>query len=158
MDAGWRVRRSLDVAAIVLGVLAVAIAGYLTITHYEESLLVCSVVNGCETVQSSKYAMLGPVPVALLGLIGAAAMLVLAVARRLRPQFIYPTTVALFGMALLSVVFLLYLTYLEIWVIEAICQWCVSFLIVMLIWLGVESYRLWQDLFALPDDLIEDEI
>ena len=93
-----------------------------------------------------------------IGVTGLLLVTVLAVARRLRPQLIYPTTVALFGMALLSVVFLLYLTYLEIWVIEAICQWCVSFLIVMLIWLGVESYRLWQDLFALPDDLIEDEI
>ncbi len=156
MDAGWRERRSLDFTAIVLGLLAVGIAAYLTITHYEESLLVCSVVNGCETVQSSEYAMLGPIPVAVLGLIGAVVMLGLAIARRLRPDLIYQTSVALFGMALLSVIFLLYLTYLEIWVIEAICQWCVSFLIVMLIWLGVETYRLWKDLFAVPDDLVED--
>jgi uncharacterized membrane protein len=156
MDAGWRERRSLDFAAIVLGLLSVGIAAYLTITHYEESLLVCSVVSGCETVQSSEYAMLGPIPVAVLGVIGAVVMLGLAIARRLRPDLIYQTTVALFGIALLSVIFLLYLTYLEIWVIEAICQWCVSFLIVMLIWLGVETYRLWQDLFAVPDDLIED--
>jgi len=158
MDAGWRERRSLDLLAILLGLLAVGISGYLTITHYEESLLVCSVVNGCETVQSSEYAMLGPVPVALLGLIGAVAMLALAIARRLRPAWIYPTSVALFGMALASVFFLLYLTYLEIWVIEAICQWCVSFLIVMLIWLGVEGYRLWRELFAVHDDLIEDGV
>jgi uncharacterized membrane protein len=157
MSVHARDRRFPDLVAILLGVLATAIAGYLTITHYEESLLVCSVVNGCETVQSSKYAMVGPVPVALLGLIASVAMLGIAIARRVRPELNDNATMALFGMSLAGVIFLLYLTYLEIWVIEAICQWCVSFLIVMLIWLGLESYRLWQDLFAVHDDLIEDD-
>jgi uncharacterized membrane protein len=157
MSVDARDRRFLDLAAILLGLLATAIAAYLTVTHYEESLLVCSVVSGCETVQSSKYAMIGPVPVAVLGLIASAAMLAIAIARRVRPDWNVNATMALFGMALAGAIFLLYLTYLEIWVIEAICQWCVSFLIVMLIWLGLESYRLWQDLFAVRDDLIEDD-
>jgi uncharacterized membrane protein len=157
MSASARDWRFFDLVAILLGVLATGIAGYLTITHYEEGLLVCSVVNGCETVQSSEYAMVGPVPVALLGLIASVAMLGIAIARRVRPEWSETATMALFGLALAGVIFLLYLTYLEIWVIEAICQWCVSFLVVMLVWLALESYRLWRDLFAASDDLIEDD-
>jgi uncharacterized membrane protein len=157
MIASERDRRFPDLVAILLGVLSTGIAGYLTLTHYEESLLVCSVVSGCETVQSSKYAMVGPIPVAVLGLIASVIMLAIAIARRLRPEWSDNATMALFGTSLAGVIFLLYLTYLEIWVIEAICQWCVSFLVVMLIWLGLESYRLWQDLFAVNDDLIEDD-
>lgn len=158
MSAMTRDRRTLDYAAIVLGLLAAGVSGYLTITHYEESLLVCSVVEGCETVQSSKYAMIGPVPVALLGLIASVGMLGLAIARRVRADLSDTATMALFGMALAGSIFLLYLLYIEIWVLEAICQWCVAFLIIMLTWLGLESFRLWQDLFAVHDDLIEDEI
>jgi uncharacterized membrane protein len=158
MSAVQRDRRTLDYAAIVLGVLAVGVSGYLTITHYEESLLVCNVVSGCETVQSSKYAMIGPVPVALLGLIASVGMLGLAIARRSRQDVTETATMALFGLALAGSIFLLYLLYIEIWVLEAICQWCVAFLIIMLIWLALESLRLWQDLFAVHDDLIEDEI
>lgn len=157
MSATQRDRRVLDYAAIVLGLLAVGVSGYLTITHYEESLLVCSVVEGCETVQSSKYAMVGPVPVALLGLLASVAMLGLAIGRRLRPSLVETATMALFGLALAGSIFLLYLLYIEIWVLEAICQWCVAFLIIMLLWLGLESFRLWQDLFAIHDDLIDDE-
>jgi uncharacterized membrane protein len=100
MSAVQRDRRTLDYAAIVLGVLAVGVSGYLTITHYEESLLVCNVVSGCETVQSSKYAMIGPVPVALLGLIASVGMLGLAIARRSRRDVTETATMALFGLAL----------------------------------------------------------
>lgn len=157
MSAVQRDRRLLDYAAIVLGLLAVGVSGYLTITHYEESLLVCSVVEGCETVQSSKYAMVGPVPVALLGLLASVAMLGLAIGRLARPNLVDTATMALFGLALASSIFLLYLLYIEIWVLEAICQWCVAYLIIILLWLGLESFRLWQDLFAIHDDLIEDE-
>lgn len=149
--------RRFDLAAIALGVIATAIAAYLTIVHYEEGLLVCSVLSGCETVQASKYATIGPVPVALLGLGAALTMLALAIWRFTRPDLVFATTAAIFGIALTSLIYLFYLTYIELFVIDAICQWCVAFMVTTLVWFGLESWRLWRDLFAASGDLAEDD-
>ena len=138
-------RRSRDLIAIGLGCLSVAIAAYLTLVHYEEKLLVCSVVSGCKTVQSSEYAMVGPVPVALLGLLASLAMLALAIARPRMPEQRFTTTAALAGMLLAGLLYLGYLTWLELFVIDAICQWCVAYLIVTVLWFGHEA----RDLFAM---------
>src|ERR1035437_2098467 len=44
-------------------------AAYLTISHYKNIIPPCSVHFGCETVLTSAYSMVGPIPVALLGVI-----------------------------------------------------------------------------------------
>lgn len=149
-------RGTIDRIAIALGLISSAIAGYLTLVHYEEDLLVCSVVKGCETVQSSEYAMLGSIPVALLGLIATLGMVVVAVARAFLPEHRFIATAVLTGMLLFSLLYLLYLTYIEIYVIDAICQWCVAFLIVTAIWFGFEIVNLRRDLAA-DDHLLDEE-
>ena len=54
-------------AAIVVAVIGLGIATYLTIVHYAGGAPVCAIAHGCETVQKSDYAKLAGVPVALLG-------------------------------------------------------------------------------------------
>lgn len=122
-DAG---RFRLELGSIALALAGVGIAGYLTIVHYRESLLVCSGVSDCETVQTSKYAEVAGIPVALLGLLMFVAMLGLAVVRMLKPTLADAATVTLVVMAAAGVAFYIYLTYLELFVINAICQWCVA--------------------------------
>lgn len=136
----WR-----DAAALVLGVAATGIALYLTIVHYQHDLLVCA-TGGCETVQQSKYATIGSVPIAILGLIAAVVMLGTAVLRIVRRDLALPTTIALFAMAAIGFGYEIYLTYVEVWVLEAICQWCVAFATVITVWMVLEAWRVWGEL------------
>lgn len=92
--------------------------------HYSGSLALCVGVGGCEVVQASAYAMAGPIPVALLGLAGFAALLGLSVAR-LRSTAA-EMDVALFALALGAALYVTYLTYIEVFVLGAVCPWCVA--------------------------------
>ena len=112
---------------LVAGLLCLAglgVAGYLTYVHYAGIDPVCT-TGGCERVQASEYSELAGVPVALLGLIGYAAI---AISLLARGDFGRALTAAL---AIAGFGFSLYLTYLELWVIDAICQWCVASAVLM---------------------------
>lgn len=114
-------RRIVAVALAAIGTLGSA---YLTWVHYSGQLALCFGAGGCETVQASRYAMAGPVPVAVLGLVAFGAALVLA-ALRLRADAPTWLLTGLFGVTLAGTLFAAYLTYLELFVIGAICPWCV---------------------------------
>src|SRR3954463_9158458 len=124
----------IDLTIGILGIIGLAISIYLTIVHYQEHLLVCAVGGGgCETVQTSTYATIGSIPIALLGIGMYVVILGLMVARRYRPDWAFATSTAIFGITLSGVLYEVYLTYVEISVIDAICPWCVTFAIVTLL-------------------------
>lgn len=123
MSAG---ERRLVVAIAVLAALGLAVAGYLTYIHYADVKPLCLSGNGgCEKVQASSYSKLAGVPVALLGLIGYAALLASLLARGDTGRMA-GALVALVGCG-----FSAYLTYREVFTIEAICQWCVLSAVLM---------------------------
>ena len=127
---------------MVLATVGIAIAGYLTIVHFRESLLVCSGISDCETVQTSQYAEILGIPVALLGLLCFVALFGLAVVRIIQPERADIVTMIMFVMVVGSIGFYIYLTYLELFVIDAICQWCVASSLVMIGMLVTESILL----------------
>ncbi len=115
--------RAATVAAAILGI---AVSGYLVYVHYAGIEPICAGAGGgCEKVQSSDYAELAGIPVALLGLLGYLAILGTSVVRG-ELASMAAATLALVGLG-----FSLYLTYLELFVIDAICQWCVVSAVVM---------------------------
>jgi uncharacterized membrane protein len=119
------VDRRLFIAILVLSLIGIGVAGYLTYTHYEGLNVVCLSSGGCETVQKSVYSKLAGVPVAVLGLAGYIGILLsLAIRNELG-------RIAAFGIALIGFLFSMYLTYREIFTIKAICQWCVSSAVLM---------------------------
>jgi uncharacterized membrane protein len=68
--------------------------------------------------------MVGSIPVALVGLGGYVAILAVAVGRLWRPS---PTLdLALFALSLAATAYVAYLSYVEVFVLGAICPWCVS--------------------------------
>lgn len=108
----------------VLGGLAVAgllISAYLTWAHLADLTPVCGLgSHGCQTVQSSRYATILSVPVAMMGLAGYASLLLAAMLRGEAGAYLGLLV------ALVGTLFSAYLTYLEVFVIGAICQWCVA--------------------------------
>ena len=111
--------RRLRTAIAALAVLGAGIAAYLTVAHLTHTQVAC-VTGGCETVQSSRYSELVGVPVAAIGLagyalIGATAGFRTDVAR------VIGAAAALAGFA-----FAVYLIYVQIGVIGAVCQWCLT--------------------------------
>jgi uncharacterized membrane protein len=116
---------SLRVASVALAAIGTAISAYLTYVHYSGELALCLGAGGCETVQSSTYAEIAGLPVALLGLIAFAVAAALAIVR-LRGGSAAWTLTGLFGVSFAGALFAAYLTYLELFVIHAICPWCVA--------------------------------
>ena len=106
-----------------LALLGLAISIYLTYVHYAGIEPVCSSISNCERVQTSEYADLAGIPVAVLGIAGYAAILI---SLRMRAD-----VTAL--LSYLAVAFSAYLTWAELFKIDAICQWCVASAIITLV-------------------------
>jgi uncharacterized membrane protein len=141
-----------DLVSLLLAVAGIGVAAYLTYTHYNQGALVCG-VGDCETVQASRYAKLFGIPIAVLGLAMYLGVLALLIVRHVRPARADVATVAMFGTLLAGSIYAAYLTYLEIWVIEAVCQWCVTSAIISVLLLLVEGARLMNDYRSAFTDL-----
>jgi uncharacterized membrane protein len=152
---GSNLRRLLTLPGLtlLLALAGVGVAGYLTYTHFQEAALVCT-FGGCHTVQESEYATLGPIPIAILGLGMYLAVAATAVLRIVPNRLVAPdvANLAAWGMAFAAVLYYAYLTYLELFVIEAICQWCVASAVITVAILIVESVMLYRNFLADPED------
>src|SRR5262249_10508576 len=101
-------------------------AGYLTYIKLAHVEAICRGVGDCEAVNSSISAQIGGVPVALLGLGAYLAILALLVAEPRLPVLQDYGPLAIFGLALTGTLYSAYLTYVELFVIHAICPYCVA--------------------------------
>jgi uncharacterized membrane protein len=93
----------------------------------------CGPVGNCNAVQSSPYARLfGILPLGLLGMFGYLAILAGWLYLRLRrDRWALYVSLAVSGMTVFGVLFSIYLTYLEIYVIRAVCLWCLASAVIM---------------------------
>lgn len=141
----------------VLSVLGMGVAFYLTYVETSGAEAVCGPVGDCNTVQLSPYATLfGVLPVGLLGLIGYALILAGWAFYHFGPKsFRWASAISVWGMAFFGVLFSIYLTFLEPFVIGATCMWCISSAIFQtLIFIAATgpAKRTWQE-----DNFDEDE-
>jgi uncharacterized membrane protein len=131
-------------AAAILALIGIPLAGYLTWVHYDASALVCG-LGSCHTVQESEFATIGPIPVALLGLGMYVLIFACNALARWRPHLSLATTSVAFGIALCGTIYALYLTWLEVAVIGAMCQWCVASAMLTVLLVVVEGVAVWQE-------------
>jgi uncharacterized membrane protein len=116
----------LRAAIVVLCLVGAGIATYLTVVDFVGDVPVCAAGgHGCATVARSPYSHLLGIPVSVFGGMAYAAILVSALVRGENAR------IAGFVLALAGVGFSAYLTYLELFVINAICQWCVASAVTM---------------------------
>jgi uncharacterized membrane protein len=115
-------------AAALLALLGLFDAAYLAIERViGDAALICPIGSGCTTVQNSVYSTLFGVPIAYIGVAGYAALLgvaLLSLSRDSVAGLRIPTL--LLALAGLGVLFALYLSYLQVALIGAICSWCVA--------------------------------
>ncbi|MDX6413020.1 MAG: hypothetical protein QOH23_430 [Gaiellaceae bacterium] len=109
----------LRVAVGSLSLVGAALASYLLYIRWTGSALACT-TGGCETVQASSYSKVLGVPVALLGLIAYVTIFAMSLFRN------DVARVGSVSVALAGVGFAAYLLYLQLAVINAVCEWCLA--------------------------------
>ncbi|OHA22709.1 MAG: hypothetical protein A3G52_01785 [Candidatus Taylorbacteria bacterium RIFCSPLOWO2_12_FULL_43_20] len=107
----------------LLGVAGFVDATYLTVKHFIGTPIACSIFNGCDTVTTSVYSQIGPVPVALLGALYYLTLIILGV-------YVFDTGSKLalkIAAAITGVGFLfsIILVYIQIFILGSICLYCV---------------------------------
>lgn len=129
-----------------LCVFGMVVAGYLAYVETTQVKAVCGPVGDCNAVQQSEYARLfGFLPIAFLGLAGYLVILMLWGLSRVssRRNLAY-INLALLGVTAFGLLFSLYLTFLEPFVIGATCAWCLTSALIMtvLFWLSLRPAKM----------------
>jgi uncharacterized membrane protein len=149
----------LKLISIVLCLIEIGIAGYLTYADVLNAPVAC--VQGgawdCGGVQTSVYSRILGVPVAVLGLAGATAILLVLLLESSVPLFAARGKLLVFAMALFGIVMSGYLTAVEAFVLHKWCIWCVGSAIVMVLLFLTSFARLWKAISAVPDEEEETE-
>ena len=126
--------RALRLLMAALALATVGIASYLLQAHYAGSSVVCA-TGGCETVAQSSYSEIFGVPVALVGLIGSVAILVSLLLRDVLGR------AAGVALTLSGVIFAVYLVLVQLFVIDAVCEWCVANDVLLAVLAGLAVWR-----------------
>ncbi|HET9682270.1 MAG TPA: vitamin K epoxide reductase family protein [Candidatus Limnocylindrales bacterium] len=125
----------------VLDVVGLAIASYLSIVELNNQVPNCGPLHGCETVATSPYSRINGVPVAVYGV--GLSLILLTLAITWWRTNLYVLLLAHYGLSLAGVIFEIYFLYLQVFVIGAVCVWCTSyglslilrFVIALVVWL-----------------------
>jgi uncharacterized membrane protein len=128
--------RTLRIGAAAIAIAGIGVAAYIAIVEAGGEAPACLAGGGgCETVANSEYSHLLGVNVAVFGIVGYVLLLVSALMPGDTGRF------AGFLVALIGFGFSAYLTYLELFVIDAICQWCVVSAVLMTLLVVLNAAR-----------------
>lgn len=114
----------------LLSLVGVGVASYLLYSYLNHTPLLC-LNKGCEVVRQSEYSALFGIPVPAIGLLGFSVIALVTMIRTFLKK-----TVLDIGLLLISFIgflFVSWFTYVEIFLIKAICSWCVVTAILMTI-------------------------
>jgi len=137
-----RTDRFLWFASLILAVIGAADAVYLLVLKFTQSEAMCIGNHGCVTVNNSPYSTIYNIPVSLLGLMAyLSIILILSMEPRLPVVKTYGRIIS-FGLALTGTLFSGYLTYLEYFVIYAVCPFCMISAVVISLILILSTIRL----------------
>lgn len=128
---------TLQRAATFLASFGIGVAAYIAIAEADGGAPAClSGGGGCEKIAASSHSELLGINVAVIGVIGYALLLGAALIRGDSARM------SGFLLALVGFGYSVYLTYLELFVIEAICQWCVVSAVLMTVLFAISAVRM----------------
>ncbi len=127
--------KRLSQLAIALTVIGLLVASYMTVYAFTSNDNMCIGSKDCSVVNASKYSKIElfsvKIPVAVLGVAGYAAILVVLLGER-KVDFLRENgSLVFFGISLVGFLFTLYLIYVEIALIKAFCPFCIASQIAM---------------------------
>jgi len=111
--------------SLALTLLGLGVSAYLTWIKLTGNTASCGPIGDCESVNNSRYAEIGGVPIALFGALGYLALLAVLVVEVRWPPISGAARLAAFGVSLVGTLYSAYLTYIEVAVLRAICPYCV---------------------------------
>ena len=107
---------------------------------------ICVAGEGCEIVNTSVYSQIYGIPVAVLGGLAYVAMLVVLLLELRNEFFEFNGPLIVLGISIFGVLYSAYLTYLELYVIRAICEFCVLSAVVLTFMLILSAARMQRTL------------
>lgn len=134
----WRARQSkteshlrnwVQGALPLLAIIGLGVSAYLAYVETQAVTAICGPVGDCNAVQTSEYAYVLGMPIGVLGVVGYVAILAVWAWGKWLGQ--KRAALALLALTALGVLFSIYLTYLEPFVIGAVCAWCLTSAVVM---------------------------
>lgn len=125
----------------ILGFFGLGVAGYLAYVETQAVQAVCGPVGDCNAVQASPYARLfGVLPIGVLGVIGYVLILLFWIAGQKKTAELQKMSwLGLFALTLAGTLFSIYLTFLEPFVIQAVCIWCLTSSVIMALLLVIST-------------------
>lgn len=133
---------SIWLVSVILVMVGAIDSAYLAFLKFTGMVAACSDIGDCEAVNNSKYAEIGGIPLALLGLLGYLTILAFLVLETRFPSWRDGLHLGVFGFTLAGTIYSAYLTYIEIAVLHAICPYCVVSAVVMLLLFVISIIRL----------------
>jgi uncharacterized membrane protein len=123
-------------AGTFVAAFGIGVAAYIAIAQADGGAPACLSGGGCELVSRSSHSELAGISVAVIGIGG---YLLLLAASLLRGD---GARMAGFALSLTGFGFSVYLTYLELFVIDAVCQWCLLSAVLMTVLFGLHALRM----------------
>jgi uncharacterized membrane protein len=120
-------------AMLALSIIGLLVAVYMTVYKWTNNNAMCLGSGDCDTVNASKYAEVNGIPVALIGVAGYAAILAVLFFESRTDFFAENSALLTFGLSLTGFLFTLWLIYVEIFLIKALCPFCLASQTVMTI-------------------------
>jgi len=118
-------------ASIALVILGLLVSIYMTIYKLTSNDIMCLGSGDCSTVNASRYSEVNGIPVAVIGVLGYAAILTALYFERRNAFFKQNSTLLVFGMSLTGFLFTVWLIYVEVALIKALCPFCITSQIAM---------------------------
>ena len=110
------------IAFLVISFIGFLDATYLAVEHFLGRVPVCNIIEGCDIVTTSKYATIGGIPIAFLGAIYYITLFILTIVYLDTKRISFMNLAA--RMSGVGFVTSLYLIYLQLFVLNAICLYC----------------------------------
>ncbi len=117
----WLYRAS--VALVIVGLL---VSIYMTVYKLTSNNAMCLGSGDCSTVNASRYSEVNGIPVAVIGVLGYLAILATHFFEKRNNFFKQNGTLLIFGMALAGFIFTVWLIYVEVAILKALCPFCVT--------------------------------
>lgn len=117
------------IAMTALALVGLAVAMYLALEKLSGGTPACGPLHGCETVASSPYSAILGIPVAVIGVAYSVVLVGASLAwwRSMDAGRSRGALLVAYGLGLVGTFVVVALTYLELFVIEAVCVYCVTY-------------------------------